>query len=218
MKSNILWIEGRQAEGLSFITSLRKKGYSVEVVATGAEAIAKLPELNPNLVVLNAASFRSSGVRICGSLRKQSTYLPIVVIAEAGQALPKGDCANAILVLPFTTRKLINWIVPYMPWDDPNVLITGPIILDTDRRRVQCNGRTRRLTPSLTTLLRTFMQHSGEVLERKALFQRVWSTNYTGDTRTLDVHISWLREAIEDDPRNPVYLKTIRGVGYRLDV
>jgi DNA-binding response OmpR family regulator len=62
------------------------------------------------------------------------------------------------------------------------------------------------------------MDHSGEALEREQLFREVWKTEYTGDTRTLDVHISWLRQAIEEDPRNPQFLKTIRGVGYRLDV
>jgi DNA-binding response OmpR family regulator len=62
------------------------------------------------------------------------------------------------------------------------------------------------------------MKHAGEVVEREDLFRRVWNTEYTADTRTLDVHISWLRQAIEEDPRNPRFLKTIRGVGYRLDV
>jgi len=73
------------------------------------------------------------------------------------------------------------------------------------------------LTPRLVTLLRILMEHPGEVIEREAIFRQVWDTAYTEDTRTLDVHISWLRRAVEIDIRNPRYIKTIRGVGYRLD-
>jgi DNA-binding response OmpR family regulator len=86
-----------------------------------------------------------------------------------------------------------------------------------DGKRVRCQGKEERLTPRLTHLLQTLMEHAGEVIEREKLFSEVWKTEYTGDTRTLDVHISWLRQAIEEDPRNPRFLKTIRGVGYRLD-
>jgi DNA-binding response OmpR family regulator len=86
-----------------------------------------------------------------------------------------------------------------------------------DGKRVRCLDKEERLTPRLIQLLKTLMEHPGEVIEREKLFSEVWRTEYTGDTRTLDVHISWLRQAIEEDPRNPRYLKTIRGVGYRLD-
>ena len=85
-------------------------------------------------------------------------------------------------------------------------------------KRVRCQGREARLTPRLVRILRILMQHPGEVVERAVLFRHVWDTEYTEDTRTLDVHISWLRQAIEEDPRKPQFLKTIRGVGYRLDI
>ena len=94
----------------------------------------------------------------------------------------------------------------------------GPIKLDVERNQVQCEEKEARLTPRLVSLLKILMRHPGEVLEREDLFRKVWNTEYTGDTRTLDVHISWLRRAIEEDPRNPHLLKTIRGVGYRLDI
>ena len=93
----------------------------------------------------------------------------------------------------------------------------GSIRLDLDRKRVRCHGREATLTPRLTHLLKTLMEHPGEALEREYLFRIVWNTEYMGDTRTLDVHISWLRRAIEENPRKPRLLKTIRGVGYRLD-
>jgi DNA-binding response OmpR family regulator len=218
MKAVILWIEGRQSEGTPFINALRKKGYQVEIVSTGAEALTRLPVLTPDLIVINAASLRSSGKRICNTLRKQSNKLPIIVIAEAGQVSSNDDSATAVLVLPFTNRKLLNWITPLLPWEDDQVVKEGPIRLDLERRRVDCNGKVTRLTPSLTALLKLLMDRRGEVMNREDLFRTVWNTDYTGDTRTLDVHISWLRQALEENPRQPVYLKTIRGVGYRLDI
>ena len=74
------------------------------------------------------------------------------------------------------------------------------------------------LTPRLVRLLQALMEHPGEVFDRGELFRYVWETGYTGDTRTLDVHVSWLRQAVEQDPRHPDYIKTVRGVGYRLDL
>jgi DNA-binding response OmpR family regulator len=82
---------------------------------------------------------------------------------------------------------------------------------------VRCQEKESQLTPRLTRLLKVLMQHPAEVVERENLFRQVWNTEYTGDTRTLDVHVSWLRQAIEIDPHKPQFLKTIRGVGYRLD-
>ena len=218
MKAVILWVESRQSEGLPFINTLRKKGYQIEVVPSGSSAIERLPQMNPDLVVVNAASFRTSGVRICTNLRKQSSKLPIVFITEDGQPTPGADCANVVLTLPFTPRKLINWISPLLPWTSEQTLKAGPISLDVESRRVSSNGKVSRLTPSLTALLRMLIEKRGEVVEREELFRQVWSTDYTGDTRTLDVHISWLRQAIEENPHQPGYLITIRGVGYRLDV
>jgi DNA-binding response OmpR family regulator len=90
--------------------------------------------------------------------------------------------------------------------------------LDLEHRRVRALGKNARLTPRLATLLQILLQHRGEVIVREELFKKVWDTNYTGDTRTLDVHISWLRRAIELDPNHPKFLHTVRGVGYRLDV
>ncbi len=83
---------------------------------------------------------------------------------------------------------------------------------------MRCEGKQARLTPRLVILLKTLMERPGEVIERNTLFRMVWETAYTADTRTLDVHVSWLREALEDDPRHPRFVKTVRGVGYRLDL
>jgi DNA-binding response OmpR family regulator len=214
----ILWIEGKRAEGPSFIPNLRRKGYTVEMVSTGTAALDRVVRLDPDLAVVNAASMRTSGKRICRSLRERMNGLPIVLIAGEEGPTPNDACANVVLTLPFTSRKLLNSIVPLLPGDGGHILHVGPIRLDLEHKRVRCEGREASLTPRLMTILHIFMQHPGELLDRAVLFRKVWDTEYTGDTRTLDVHISWLRRALEEDPRNPQFLKTIRGVGYRLDI
>jgi DNA-binding response OmpR family regulator len=112
----------------------------------------------------------------------------------------------------------MNRITPLLPAVGGKLLHVGPLRLNMELKRVQCLGHEARLTPRLVHILQLLMQQPGTVVERENLFREVWKTDYTGDTRTLDVHISWLRKAIEEDPRKPQFLKTIRGVGYRLDV
>ncbi|NLG73206.1 MAG: response regulator transcription factor [Chloroflexi bacterium] len=218
MKARILWIEGKRADSPSFIPILRKKGYRIETVSSGAEALKRLEDVNPELVVVNAASMRTSGRRICRSLREKMNGVPIVTISAAGESLKGDPCVNVALTLPFTARKLLNRIRPLLPSDDDKVQRVGPICLDMERLRVECDGKEARLTPRVALLLKIMLDNPGEVLEREALFRKLWKTEYTGDTRTLDVHMSWLRRAIEVDPRNPRYIKTVRGVGYRLDI
>jgi DNA-binding response OmpR family regulator len=218
MKAKILLIEGKRTEHASFVTGLIKKGFQVETVANGAAALTRLAEDRPHLVLVDAASMRTSGRRICQSIRQQVPGLPITLVLAA--KMPEQDKfeADVVLVQPFTLQKLLNRIRPLLPVEPRDVLTAGPLQLDLEQRMARLDNRQARLTPRLVVLLRTLMEHPGEVIERKALFSQVWDTNYTEDTRTLDVHMSWLREAIEDDPRHPVYIKTVRGVGYRLDL
>jgi DNA-binding response OmpR family regulator len=214
----LLVIEARHAEIPSFAPDLQKKGFDVQTVQNGSAAVSRLKEVNPSLVVVNAASLRSTGLRICQSLREKNSRIPVVLILAKGNSIEKEDAADAVLTLPFTVQKLVNRIKPLLPGDGKNVLNAGPVRLDVEHRRVRSLGKSTKLTPRLVTLLQMLMEHHGEVVERETLFKKVWETNYTGDTRTLDVHISWLRRAIELDPEKPKFLKTIRGVGYRLDV
>ena len=217
MSDSLLVIEGRHADVPSFAGDLQKKGFEVVVAQSGGEATKRLEKTAPHLVVINAASLRSSGVRICQSLREKDSKLPIILIVTADVEVDK-SVADAILPLPLTVQKLANRIKPLLPSDGKNVVQVGPIRLDLEHRRVKCLNKNTKLTPRLIRLLRILLDNHGEVVERESLFKRVWETNYTGDTRTLDVHISWLRGALEIDPTKPRFLKTIRGVGYRLDV
>lgn len=216
--ATIFIIEGKKAERPVFAAQLQKKGFSVFTAHNGSEALARLDQATPDLVVVNAASLGSTGVRICQSLQEnQDEHLPIVLILDEGKLVEK-SAADAVLNLPFTVQKLANRIKPLLPGDGANVIHAGPIRLDLEHRRVRSLGKNARLTPRLAILLQILLQHRGEVIERKELFKKVWDTNYTGDTRTLDVHISWLRRAIEMDADHPKFLHTVRGVGYRLDV
>lgn len=215
--SSLLVVEGRYADIPSFANELQKKGFEVHTVTSGSVAVSRLEKIGPTIVVVNAASLRSTGFRICQSIRDKNTKYPIVLIL-AKEAKVDKDIADAVLILPFTAQKLVNRIKPLLPGDGKNMIHVGPIRLDVERRRVRCLGKSTKLTPRLITLLQMLMEKHGEVVERDVLFKKVWETNYTGDTRTLDVHVSWLRRAIEVDPLKPKFLKTIRGVGYRLDV
>ena len=215
--ATVLIIEGKHADFPSFTIPLQKKGFDVRVAKSGSQASALLKEVNPDVLVVNAASMRSSGIRICKTLREQDAELPIILIVAPEKEIDD-NVATVILHHSFTVQKLANRIKPLLPGEGENLLQVGSIRLDLDRNRVRCLGQNTRLPPRLVTLLEALLKRPGEVVEREELFKKVWDTDYTGDTRTLDVHISWLRRAIEPDPTKPKFLRTIRGVGYRLDV
>ena len=218
MKARILLIEGKRSDHPSFAGGLTKKGFQVEGVFSGNAALARLRENTPDLVLIDAASMQTSGRRICQSVKEHTDGIPVVLIVPQNADKPDKAGAHVTLVWPFTLQKLLNRIKPYLPSDQKNLLQVGPLMLDTEQRWVRCEGKQARLTPRLVILLKTLMERAGEVVERNNLFRIVWDTAYTADTRTLDVHVSWLRQALEDDPRHPRFVKTVRGVGYRLDV
>lgn len=213
----VLIIEGRRGDHSSFAEELIEKDYHVTVAASGSTGLKMLESANPEVVVIDAASLRTSGVRICQSFRKADNMLPIILIVDDQVSLPADVDANLVLRLPFTVQKLINRLSAYQPTDDKFILEAGPIELNTTTQLVTCHERQTKLTPRLVAILQILMKNNGKIVKRDPLFTKVWETDYTGDTRTLDVHISWLRQAIEEDPRNPKLIHTIRGVGYKLD-
>lgn len=217
--ATILWVAGRWVGDSSFIPALTKKGLKVETVCNGKEALKSISSKKPDVVVVYAASMRTSGTRICKSIREKADGLPILLISDPENPVDDNfEFANTIIGLPFTSRKLVNRILPLTPFDKKNMDKYGPLRLDKNLRQVLCHGKKTTLTPRLMRLLELLLENRGEVVERDILFTKVWKTSYTGDTRTLDVHISWLRDAIEKEPRKPEHLKTIRGVGYILDL
>jgi DNA-binding response OmpR family regulator len=214
----VLMIEGRRGNHPSFTEEMQEKNYRVHRVPSGSAGLAELADLQPDLVVVDAASLRTSGVRICQSFRKADSALPIFLIVARDVSLPDDVDANLVLRLPFTVQKLINRARAFRPTADKFILEAGPIELNIRTQLVRCHDRQKKLTPRLVAILRILMENQGEVVQRDPLFTEVWQTEYTEDTRTLDVHISWLRKAIEDDPHNPQMIKTVRGVGYVLKV
>jgi DNA-binding response OmpR family regulator len=218
VKANILLIEGKRAEHPSFFMGLTRKGFHVESVSSGSNALDRLSEKLPHLALVDAASMRTSGRRICQSIRRIAPKVPIVLVVEKDPVDIGSFGADVVLAQPFTLQKLLNRIRPLLPAEDANLLVAGPLELDMEQRWVRCQERQTSLTPRLVNLLHLLIKRKGEVIDRRELFRLVWDTGYTGDTRTLDVHISWLRQAVEEDPRHPRLIKTVRGVGYRLDV
>ena len=202
----------------SYMAGLSKKGYVVESAPNGAAALEIVCSNPPKAVIIDAASMRTSGTRICSALKQAASMLPVIlVVGEEQQNIP-ADCADVVLRFPSTVQKLLTRLRPFMTANENKKLVCGPISLDLKERWVYCEDRRTRLTPRLFILMETFLRHPGEVLTREELFKKLWETDYIGDTRSLDVHISWLRQAICKNPRSPQYIKTERGVGYRLVV
>jgi DNA-binding response OmpR family regulator len=216
--SNILLIESDRASAPSFAPALEKKGYEVTIRHDVSKALNKLNSDDPDLVVLDAASMRTPGTRLCRRIRQQLDGMPIILVSPEGTQPQPGSGASLMLIHPFTPRKLLNRVARMVPGDKKDQIEVGPIRLNTAQRKVKAHGRESRLTPKQSDLLEVFLKNPGRLLTRKSLLQQVWNTDYTGDTRTLDVHISWLRQAVEKDSRRPRLIRTIRGMGYRFDL
>jgi DNA-binding response OmpR family regulator len=216
--ANILLIESGRASAPSFVSALEKKGYAVSIHHGLESALASAKDTTPDIVVLDAASMQTSGTRMCRATRAKLNGVPIVLVVPENTRPDPGNGATQTLVHPFTPRKLLNRVARLLPGDERFSMELGPIQLNLAQRKLRCLGRESRLTPKQVRLLEIFMQNPGRLLTRQALIRQVWHTDYTGDTRTLDVHMSWLRRAIEPDPKEPRFLKTIRGMGYRLDM
>lgn len=216
--TKILLVEGKRNDRVSFYGGLIAKGYQVRSVQSGSAGVKLLHEFFPNIIVIDAYSLRTSGKRIATALRESAPRVPMLLLLEKDADPGSGAMADVVLRMPFTLQKVLNRLKPYLPQEPTNGMVVGPINLDLETRALHCNDHQAVLTPRLTALLKALMDHPGQVIEREALFKQVWETEYTVDTRTLDVHVSWLRRAVEDDPRHPRYIKTVRGLGYRLDV
>ena len=218
MNGKILLIEGKRSDRPSFFNGLSKKGFHVNSVPSGSKALEFLGYETPDVILVDASSMRTSGVRICNAIKDFSQQLPVVLIVDNEFDSDKKIQAEVVLSEPFTLQKLLNRIRPLMPSTSNNLYTVGPIQLDVEHNWVRCGTHQAQLTPRLVVLLKALMAAEGQVINREELFKTVWETEYIGDTRTLDVHISWLRQAIEDNPRKPRYIKTVRGMGYKLDI
>lgn len=215
---SVLLIEGKRRLKNNFAQELSDKGFDVATVTSGATALETIPELMPNVVVINAMSLRTNGLRITNWIRTAWPDLPIILIIAEDEAITNASQANVLLRLPFTVQKLINRLRLFNEVKHKHILKKGDLELNTQTAVAHYKDKEAHLTPRCSDLLRVMMEKPGKVLTRKELFSHVWDTDYTGDTRTLDVHISWLRNALEENPRQPELIQTIRGIGYKLNL
>lgn len=216
-KATILIIERASKDRPGFSLWLERKDYRVFSVNSGTNAVKIARKEKPDLLILDAASLGTSGDRIISGLREKLNGIPMIHVR--GEAHAVGDEregeAEINLDLPFTARKLANRVSRLLPVEQEEMLVSGPVRYYVKKRVVRSYGRERRLTPKLAGLLELFMRFPDEALDRGYLMQKVWKTDYVGDTRTLDVHIRWLRQAIERRPTRPQHILTVRGTGYR---
>jgi DNA-binding response OmpR family regulator len=215
----VLLVEGRKSAAEHLTSVLNDQtGYNVVAAHTRREALAKVQETHPVVIVLDSPSLRFSSRRFCDALRDAGLEIPVLMLLPRGEKIDRSVGARAHLRYPFSAKKLANRIARLLPAPGDDLLQVGDVILNVKQRCVVQGDRESHLTPKQTLLLEIFLRHPGEILTRAYLMKHVRDTDYMGDTRTLDVHIHWVRKAIEEDHKSPVYLRTIRRVGYRFQV
>jgi DNA-binding response OmpR family regulator len=217
-QQNLLLIEKHRKLEICFNDALQRKGYSLLQVNSGGEGLVSLNGFHPDVIVINAASLRTNGLRICSWYHNRLPTVPIILIVAEDEPIADADWVDVIMHLPFTVQKLVNRLRSFEPTLNHDFLVRGVLQLNPKTRMVTYFDKSTYLTPRLTLLLRVFMENPLKPLTREELFKRVWETDYTEDTRTLDVHISWLRKVLEIDSTNPRLIKTVRGVGYMLNL
>lgn len=211
----ILLVEGRKPAAEHLAPILNDQGYNVVTARTRREAWAKVQEVHPVAIVLDSPSLRFSSRRFCNALRDAALEIPVLVLLPEGKKIDRSIGARAYLRHPFFAKKLVNRVALLLPAPGGEILQVGDVILNVEQRCAIRGKRESRLTPKQARLLEVFMRHPSEILTRIFLMRQVWDTDYMGDTRTLDVHIHWVRKAIEEDTGSPIYLRTVRRVGYR---
>jgi two-component system response regulator RegX3 len=237
---SILLAEDEESFIEALVVGLGHEGFKVTVARDGAEALQLFDESEPDLVLLDLMLPKLSGLDVCRSIRAHSTVPIIMVTAKGAEidtvvALEVG--ADDYVTKPYRLRELVarmRAVLRRVPaatagslgstsdWgegrqDSAGSIEAGGVQVDTDRRRVHVRGEEVHLRRKEFELLHLLVENAGRVLTRDVLIDRVWGTDYIGDTKTLDVHVKRLRARIEVDPPNPVLITTVRGVGYRFD-
>lgn len=225
--TRILLVEDEIAlsEPLAFL--LGREGFEVTVADTGPQAVEMFTTVNPDLILLDLMLPGIPGTEVCRQIRTIS-QVPIIMLtakdSEVDVVVGLELGADDYVTKPYSTRELLARVRAVMrrrvdegaPTSD-DVLSSGHISLDIDRHTLQVNGKVTPMPLKEFELLEYLMRNEGRVLTRGQLIDRVWGNDYFGDTKTLDVHIKRIRSRIEADPKEPVMLMTVRGLGYRFD-
>ena len=229
MGKTILIIEDDRnlVDALSY--NLAKEGYTVASATDGAQALETARASKPNLIILDIMLPELNGLEVCRILRKEMT-VPILMLTARTEEVDKiiglEVGADDYLPKPFSMRELIARIramlrradmVGAAPNDDAAWATVNDLTVDSARRQATLGGRVLALTPKEFDLLAFLTRNRGLVFSREQLLERVWGYDYAGDTRTVDVHIRWLRKKIEADPSKPERIVTVRSVGYKLE-
>lgn len=224
--TKVLVVEDEESfsEAISFM--LRKEGYEVAVAADGNAAVAEFDQNGADIVLLDLMLPGLSGTEVCREIRKRSKVPVIMVTAKDSEidkvvGLELG--ADDYVTKPFSSRELIARIKAVLrrsgeiAEDNSDVIEIGPIRIDVERHAVSVNGEPVKLPLKEFDLLLMLMRNAGRVLTRGQLIDRIWGSDYVGDTKTLDVHVKRIRAKIEEDPANPSHILTVRGLGYKFE-
>ncbi len=226
--TRILVVEDEDSfsEALSYL--LGREGFEVGVADTGLKAIEEFDRHGADLVLLDLMLPGLSGTEVCKQLRTRSN-VPIIMLtakdSEVDKVVGLELGADDYVTKPYSSRELVARIHAVLrrngdtgfSSDDGHVLVVGPVRMDTERHQVSVNSVTVNFPLKEFELLEFLMRNSGRVVTRMQLIDRVWGSDYVGDTKTLDVHIKRLRAKIEKDPANPSLIQTVRGLGYKME-
>jgi DNA-binding response OmpR family regulator len=235
MPVRILVVEDEPSLQETLVYNLEKQGYQVEAVADGRLAIDSARARPPDMIVLDIMLPSLDGFEVCKILRKEMS-VPILMLTarddEVDRVVGLEVGADDYLIKPFSMRELLARVKAQLrrtelvrqelgkvqtPESDHKLLIFGDLIIDLTRREATLGGQVLALKPREYDLLVFFAEHKGKMLSREFILERVWGWDYVGDSRTVDVHVRWLRQRIEKDPAEPQRIVTVRGGGYRFE-
>jgi len=211
------------------VYGLEREGFQVSVAMDGNEALKAVVEKNPDIVLLDVMLPKRSGLEVVKVMRLQGITTPVIMLTARGQEMDKvmglEMGADDYVVKPFSMREILARIraalrrqamlAPATAESNQDVIRIGDVTLDLRRTEAMKGDTPLSLSPREFQLLKTLMLNAGKTLPRQELLDQVWGKEWVGDTRTLDVHIHWLREKIEVNPKKPKYIITVRGIGYR---
>ncbi|HEX6777272.1 MAG TPA: response regulator transcription factor [Ktedonobacterales bacterium] len=235
MQRTILVVEDEPILRDTIVYNLRAEGYDVLTAGDGATALDTAQRSRPDLVLLDIMLPVLDGLEVCRQLRQRSetTDVPILMLTaradETDKVVGLELGADDYVTKPFSWRELrarvrallrraeprSNSVPAAALREESRILTAEDMRVDLDRREVNKGDRQIEMPARLFDLLVYMMRHRGMVLTRDRLLEHVWGYDFAGDTRTVDVHIRWLREKVEEDPSNPLIIQTVRGVGYR---
>jgi two-component system response regulator RegX3 len=225
-EARILIVEDEPTLADSIRYNLEREGFAIEVASDGRAALERFGAREPALVILDLMLPEVSGLDVCRTIRNDSNVPVIMLTAKDGEAdkvagLELG--ADDYVTKPFSMRELISRVRALLrratssstPHHSEERLLGGPVELDVERHEARVRGELMAFPPKEFELLENFLRRKGRLLTRVFLIEEVWGADYFGDTKTLDVHVKRIRQKIEKDPRNPVHLITVRGLGYK---